>query len=173
MISGRLFVLKSKMNTTYLFWFNKSFNVLLLLWLLVLVVFLSLLRIKIQIKVGGLITTLIYLFNLWSLKLFYKHFQFEKTKHSQIMKLTAPQIDHLLLYPPALCRMVRCNQNSWIISRMLLKRKENQKLSFNGLKQGVQEVRRFGFMDVVEKRQTVLSKKYNSLFGNISIFLSS
>jgi hypothetical protein len=30
MISGRLFVLKSKMNTTYLFWFNKSFNVLLL-----------------------------------------------------------------------------------------------------------------------------------------------
>jgi hypothetical protein len=35
MISGRLFVLKSKMNTTYLFWFNKSFNVLLLYGLLI------------------------------------------------------------------------------------------------------------------------------------------
>jgi hypothetical protein len=58
-----------------------------------------------DIKVGGLITTLIYLFNLWSLKLFYKHFQL-KTKHSQIMKLTAPQIDHLFTLP-ALCRMVR------------------------------------------------------------------
>jgi hypothetical protein len=50
MISGRLFVLKSKMNTTYLFWFNKSFNLLLfMVYSLALVVFLSLLRIKIQI----------------------------------------------------------------------------------------------------------------------------
>jgi hypothetical protein len=35
MISGRLFVLKSKMNTTHLFWFNKSFNLLLLYGLLI------------------------------------------------------------------------------------------------------------------------------------------
>jgi hypothetical protein len=48
---------------------------------------------------------------------------------------------------------------------MLLKRngKKTQSLVLTSLKQGVQEVRRFCFMDVVEKRQTVLSKKYNSI----------
>jgi hypothetical protein len=53
---------------------------------------------------------------------------------------------------------------------MLLKRKENQKLSFNGPKQGVQEVRRFGFMDVVEKRQTVLSKNTTHCLATFRFF---
>jgi hypothetical protein len=76
MISGRLFVLKSKMNTTYLFWFNKSFNASALwfthwLWLFSYPASNK----NTDIKVGGLITTLIYLFSIYgSLKLFYKHF---------------------------------------------------------------------------------------------------
>jgi hypothetical protein len=81
MISGRLFVLKSKMHTTYLFWFNKGFNLLLLYGLLIGFGCFPILASNknTDIKVGGLITTLIYLFSIYgSLKLFYKHFQFEK-----------------------------------------------------------------------------------------------
>ena len=81
MISGRLFVLKSKINTTHLFWFNKSFNLLLLYGLLIGFNCFPILPSSknTDIKVGGLITTLIYLFLIYgSLKLFYKHFQFEK-----------------------------------------------------------------------------------------------
>jgi hypothetical protein len=81
MVSGRLFVLKSKINTTHLFWFNKSFNLLLLYGLLIGFGCFPILpsNKNTDIKVGGLITTLIYLFLIYgSLKLFYKHFQFEK-----------------------------------------------------------------------------------------------
>jgi hypothetical protein len=80
-ISGRLFVLKSKLNTSYLFWFNKVFYLLLLYGLLIGFVFFPILpsNKNTDIKVGGLIVTLIYLFLIYrSLKLFYKHFQFEK-----------------------------------------------------------------------------------------------
>ena len=81
MISGRLFVLKSKINTTHLFWFNKSFNLLLLYGLLIGFNCFPILPSSknTDIKVGGLIVTLIYLFLLYGiLKQFYKHFQFEK-----------------------------------------------------------------------------------------------
>jgi hypothetical protein len=52
---------------------------------------------------------------------------------------------------------------------------ENPKLSFNeALNKEFKKFGVFGFMDVVEKRQTVLSKNTTLLFGNISkIFLSS
>jgi hypothetical protein len=79
MISGRLFVLKSKMNTTYLFWFNKVLMCFcFMVYSLAFGCFLSLLRIKYRYKVGGLITTLIYLFSIYGSKAIYKHFQFEK-----------------------------------------------------------------------------------------------
>jgi hypothetical protein len=81
MISGKLFVLKSKINTTHLFWFKKSFNLLLLYGLLIGFGCFPILpsNKNAGIKVGGLIVTLIYLFLLYGiLKQFYKHFQFEK-----------------------------------------------------------------------------------------------
>jgi hypothetical protein len=89
MISGRLFVLKSKMNTTYLFWFNKSFNVLLLYGLIGFGFFPILFRMY-RYKSRWLNYNVdLFVFIYGSLKLFYKHFQLKKTKHSQIMKLTA------------------------------------------------------------------------------------
>jgi hypothetical protein len=81
MISGRLLVLKSRINTTHLFWFKKSFNLLLLYGLLIGLGCFPILpsNNNTDIKVGGLIVTLIYLFLLYGiLKQFYKHFQFEK-----------------------------------------------------------------------------------------------
>ncbi|SDW12272.1 hypothetical protein [Flavobacterium degerlachei] len=81
MISGKLFVLKSKINTTHLFWFKKSFNLLLLYGLLIGLGFFPILpsNKNTGIKLGGLIVTLIYLFLLYgTLKQFYKHFLFEK-----------------------------------------------------------------------------------------------
>jgi hypothetical protein len=81
MIIGKLIVLKSKINTTHLFWFKKSFNLLLLYGLLIgfgcFPIFPS--NKSTGINVGGLIVTLIYLFLIYGiLKQFYKHFQFEK-----------------------------------------------------------------------------------------------
>jgi hypothetical protein len=80
-ISGRLFVLKSKLNTSYLFWFNKVFYLLLIYGLLIGFSCFPILpsNNNTDIKVGGLIVTLMYLFMIYgNLKLFYKHFQFEK-----------------------------------------------------------------------------------------------
>jgi hypothetical protein len=54
------------------------------------------------IKVGGLITTLIYLFLIYgSLKLFYKHFQSEK-KLTTNHETNRPQIDHLFTLPASI-----------------------------------------------------------------------
>jgi hypothetical protein len=81
MISGKLFVLKSKTNTTHLLWFNKSFNLLLLYGVLIGFGFFPILRSNdnTDIKVGGLIVTLTYLFLIYgTIRHFYKHFQFEK-----------------------------------------------------------------------------------------------
>jgi hypothetical protein len=81
MISGKLFVLNSKINTTHLFWFKKSFNLLLLYGLLIGFGCFPILpsNRNTGIKVGGLIVTLIYLFLLYGiLKQSYKHFQFTK-----------------------------------------------------------------------------------------------
>ncbi|EIA10000.1 hypothetical protein HJ01_00682 [Flavobacterium frigoris PS1] len=81
MISGKLCLLKSKINTTYLFRFKRAFYVILLYGLLIGFGCFPILPFNksIEIKVFSLITTLIYLFLIYgSLKLFYKHFQFEK-----------------------------------------------------------------------------------------------
>jgi len=81
MIISKLFLLKSKLNTTYLFWFKKSFNLLLLYGLLIGFGCFPILpsNNNTDIKVGGLIVTLMYLFLIYgNLNLFYKHFQFEK-----------------------------------------------------------------------------------------------
>jgi hypothetical protein len=53
-----------------------------------------------------------------------------------------------------------CNQNSWIIANAIETQwQENPKLSFNEALSEFKKFGVFGFMDVVEKRQTVLSKK--------------
>jgi hypothetical protein len=81
MTSSKLYILKSKIKTTHLFRFNKNFNLLLLYGLLIGFGCFPILPFNksIEIKVFSLITTLIYLFLIYgSLKLFYKHFQFEK-----------------------------------------------------------------------------------------------
>jgi hypothetical protein len=81
MTSARLFVLNSKAKTTYLFWFKKNFYLILLYGLLIGFGFFPILPTNknIEIKVGSLIVTLAYLFLIFgNLKLFYKHFQFEK-----------------------------------------------------------------------------------------------
>ena len=81
MISARLIVSKTKTKTTYLFWFNKSFNLILLYGLIIGFGFFPIypMNIYLEIKVGSLIVTLMYLFLLHvNLKLIYKHFQFEK-----------------------------------------------------------------------------------------------
>jgi hypothetical protein len=81
MTSARLFVLNSTAKTTYLFWFKKNFYLILLYGLLIGFGFFPILPTNknIEIKVGSLIVTLGYLFLIFgNLKLFYKHFQFEK-----------------------------------------------------------------------------------------------
>lgn len=81
MASARLFALNSKTKTTYLFWFNKSFYLILLYGLLIGFGFFPILPTNknVEIKVGSLIVILTYLSLIFgSLKLFYKHFQFEK-----------------------------------------------------------------------------------------------
>lgn len=81
LISGKIFLLKSKINTTHLFWFNKGFYLILLYSLLIGFDFFPILpsNKNIEIKVSSLIVTLTYLFLLYgNLKLFYKHSQFEK-----------------------------------------------------------------------------------------------
>lgn len=81
MISARLFVLNSIVKTTYLFWFKKNSYLILLYGLLIGFGFFPILAANIngELKVGSLIVTLAYLFLIFgNLKLFYKHFQFEK-----------------------------------------------------------------------------------------------
>ena len=81
MASARLFALNSKTKTTYLFWFNNSFYLILLYGLLIGFGFFPILPTNknVEIKVGSLIVILTYLSLIFgNLKLFYKHFQFEK-----------------------------------------------------------------------------------------------
>lgn len=81
MLSGKFFLLKSKRKTTYLFWFNKSFYLILLYGVLIGFGLFPILpsNKNIEIKAISLIVTLTYLFLIYvNLKLFYKHFQFEK-----------------------------------------------------------------------------------------------
>jgi hypothetical protein len=91
MISGRLFVLKSKMNTTLFILVNKSFNVLLLYGLLIgFGCFSYPVRIKYRYKSRWLNYNVdLFVLNLWESKAILQAFSIEKTKHSQIMKLTA------------------------------------------------------------------------------------
>ncbi|WP_426062452.1 hypothetical protein [Flavobacterium sp. DSP2-3-1] len=80
-VSARLFVLKSKTKTTYLFWFNKSFSLILLYGLLIGSGFFPILvtNENLEIRVGSLIVALTYLFLVYgNLKFFYKHLQFKK-----------------------------------------------------------------------------------------------
>ena len=80
-VSARLLVLKSKTKTTYLFWFNKSFYLILLYGLLIGFGFFPILATNknLEIRVGSLIVALTYISLVYgNLKFFYKHFQFEK-----------------------------------------------------------------------------------------------
>jgi hypothetical protein len=83
------------------------------------------------------------------------------------MKLTAPQIDQLFTF-------TRQHYVEWydlqselvdhLANAIETQWQENPKLSFNeALNKEFKKFGVFGFMDVVEKRQTVLSKKYNSI----------
>ncbi|SHM89235.1 hypothetical protein [Flavobacterium xinjiangense] len=81
MLSGKLFLLKSKIKSTYLFRFNKSFYLILFYGVLIGIGLFPILPSSknIEIKAISLIVTLTYLFLIYvNLKLFYKHFQFEK-----------------------------------------------------------------------------------------------
>ena len=81
MLSGKLSLFKSKIKSTYLFRFNKSFYLILFYGVLIGIGLFPILpsNKNIQIKAISLIVTLTYLFlNYGNLKLFYKHFQFEK-----------------------------------------------------------------------------------------------
>ncbi|MFT7336098.1 MAG: hypothetical protein ACI9M1_002047 [Porticoccaceae bacterium] len=80
MISGKLYFFKCKIQTTYLFRFNKSFYVILLWSVFIGIGLFPILPFNknIEIKATALIITLAYLFLIYgNLKLFYKHFQFE------------------------------------------------------------------------------------------------
>lgn len=81
MLSGKLFLLKSKIKSTFLFRFNKSFYLILFYGVLIGIGLFPILpsNKNIEIKAISLIVTLTYLFLIYvNLKLFYKHFQFEK-----------------------------------------------------------------------------------------------
>ena len=81
MLSGKLFLSKSKIKSTYLFRFNKSFYLILFYGVLIGIGLFPILpsNKNIEIKAISLIVTLTYLFLIYvNLKLFYKHFQFEK-----------------------------------------------------------------------------------------------
>jgi hypothetical protein len=86
------------------------------------------------------------------------------------MKLTSQQIDHLFtftrqhyvewydLQSELVDHLANAIETQWL---------ENPKLSFDqALNIEFKKFGVFGFMDVVEKRQTVLSKKYNGLVWN-------
>jgi hypothetical protein len=79
MISGRLFVLKSKMNTTYLFWFKVLMCFCFMVYSLALVVFLSLLRIKYRYKSRWLNYNVdLFVLNLWESKAILQAFSIRK-----------------------------------------------------------------------------------------------
>ena len=100
------------------------------------------------------------------------------------MKLTAPQIDHLFTF-------TRQHYVEWydlqselvdhLANAIETQWRENPKLSFDqALNIEFKKFGVFGFVDVVEKRQAVLSKKYNSIvwehfkyfFGILKIILT-
>jgi hypothetical protein len=81
MISGKLYFFNSKIQITYLFRFNKKFYVILLWSVFIGIGLFPILPFNknIEVKATALIITLVYLFLIYeNLKLFYKHFQFEK-----------------------------------------------------------------------------------------------
>ena len=81
MLSGKLFLSKSKIKSTYLFRFNKSFYLILFYGVLIGIGLFPILpsNKNIEIKAISLIVTLTYLFLIYvNLKFLYKHFQFEK-----------------------------------------------------------------------------------------------
>ncbi|MBB1192432.1 hypothetical protein DNC80_01960 [Flavobacterium sp. SOK18b] len=81
MLSGKLFLLKSRIKSTYLYRFNKSFYLILFYGVLIGIGLFPILpsNKNLEIKAISLIVTLIYLFLIFgNLKLFHKHFQLEK-----------------------------------------------------------------------------------------------
>lgn len=81
MLSGKLFLLKSRIKSTYLYRFNKSFYLILFYSVLIGIGLFPILpsNKNLEIKAISLLVTLIYLYLIFgNLKLFHKHFQLEK-----------------------------------------------------------------------------------------------
>ncbi|TWI01208.1 hypothetical protein IQ05_00779 [Flavobacterium tiangeerense] len=81
MLSGKLFLLQSRIKSTYLYRFNKSFYLILFYGVLIGIGLFPILpsNKNLEIKAISLIVTLIYLFLIFgNLKLFHKHFRLEK-----------------------------------------------------------------------------------------------